>query len=362
MTERQTGERMVAAPALAQNLVPAPQAKAVIEHHPPGRARVWTRRLLILGLLGCAAGGLYWRAHRVAPLPAWIAMGNGRLEADPIDIATKFAGRIAQLRADEGDRVTAGQVVALMDTRDLEQSLKRSEAQVEQAKRVVEQTMATRAQTESSTKLAQQELARSEKLAKSGYATRELLDQRQQALDAAKALQNVADHRVAEAEKALTAAEHDAELVRVNIADNALAAPRDGRIQYRLANAGEVLGVGGKVFTMLDTSYVYMDIYLPTLTADRVKIGASARILLDAYPDRPIPAKVSFLSDQAQFTPKMVETKSDRDRMMFRVRVKIDADKARDHADEVRSGLPGVAYVKLDEKQDWPEALKGAGR
>jgi HlyD family secretion protein len=101
-----------------------------------------------------------------------------------------------------------------------------------------------------------------------------------------------------------------------------------------------------------------MDIYLPTLAADKVRIGAPARILLDAYPDRPIPAKVSFLADQAQFTPKMVETKNDRDRMMFRVRVKIDADRARDHADEVRSGLPGVAYVKLDDKQDWPEGLK----
>jgi HlyD family secretion protein len=189
-----------------------------------------------------------------------------------------------------------------------------------------------------------------------------LLDQRQQALDAAQASETSAEHRVAEAERALVAARHGAELVRVNIADNALTAPRDGRIQYRLANVGEVLAAGGKVFTMLDTAYVYMDIYLPTLQADKVKIGAPGRIVLDVYPDQPIPAKVSFLADKAQFTPKMVETKSDRDRMMFRVRVKIDPSLARDHADEVRSGLPGVAYVKLDDKQDWPEALKGAGR
>lgn len=361
MTDRQTGEGIeVAAPASAgQDVILSPPAKPVIEHHPPSRARVWTRRLLVLALVVGGAGGLYWQAHRIAPLPVWIAMGNGRLEADPIDIATKFAGRIAELRADEGDKVSAGQVVALMDTRDLQQSLKRSEAQVEQAKRVVEQTMATRTQMESSAKLAERELERTEKLSKSGYATRELLDQRQQALDAAKALQSAAEHRVAEAEKALTAAEHDAELVRVNIADNALVAPRDGRIHYRLANVGEILGVGGKVFTMLDTSYVYMDIYLPARQAGQVKVGDPARIVLDAFPDTPIPAKVSFVADKAQFTPKMVETKSDRERLMFRVRVRVDPTLARARADEVRSGLPGVAYLKLDDAQNWPEALQG---
>jgi HlyD family secretion protein len=362
MTEQQSGESTkIATPVAAppQAVAVIPPAKPVIEHHPPGPARVWTRRLLILALLGGGAGYLYWQAHRVAPLPSWIAMGNGRLEADPIDIATKFAGRIAELRADEGDKVTAGQIVAVMDTRDLAQNLKRDEALVEQAQRAIDEARASATQAQSATKLAEQEMSRTQKLAKSGYATRELLDQRQQALAAAQAAQDAAEHRISQANQVLSAANHAAELVQVNIADNTLVAPRDGRIQYRLAAVGEVLGVGGKVFTMLDTSYVYMDIYLSTLQADKVKIGAQARILLDAYPDRPIPAKVSFLADQAQFTPKMVETKSDRDRMMFRVRVKIDPARARDHANEVRSGLPGLAYVKLDEKKDWPEALKG---
>ena len=120
-----------------------------------------------------------------------------------------------------------------------------------------------------------------------------------------------------------------------------------------------MLGVGGKVFTMLDTAYVYMDVYLPTLSADKVKIGADSRILLDGYPDRPIPAKVSYLASQAQFTPKMVETKNDRDKLMFRVRVKIDPDRAHAHASEVRSGLPGMAYVKTDDAKEWPVTLQG---
>jgi hypothetical protein len=79
-----------------------------------------------------------------------------------------------------------------------------------------------------------------------------------------------------------------------------------------------VLPAGGKVFTMLDASYVYMDIYLPTAQAGRARIGSEARIVLDAYPDHVIPAKVVFVASQAQFTPKMVETKDQRDRLMFR--------------------------------------------
>jgi HlyD family secretion protein len=331
---------------------------AVVEHRPKGRGAVWTRRLALLALIGGGAGYLFWQAHRAPAIPAWIVYGNGRLEADPIDIDTKFAGRIAELRADEGDKVAAGQIVALMDTRDLQQSLERGEAQVEQAQKLIDESKANLVQSQTAALLAQQELTRTENLLKTGFATRELYDQRRQALDGARAAQAAAEHRVSESEKALIAARHDAELTRVNIADNTLVAPHDGRIEYRLANVGEVLPAGGKVFTMLDTGYVYMDVYMPTLAADKVKIGSDARIVLDGYPDHPIPAKVSFLADQAQFTPKMVETQNDRDKLMFRVRVRIDPARSQAHADSVRSGLPGVAYVKTDPDAAWTPALE----
>ncbi len=350
-----------AAPAQLPAKVQPEAAHAVIEHHLPGRRSVWARRLAILALIGGGIGYVVWQAHRAPAIPAYIVYGNGRLEADPIDIDTKFAGRIAELRVDEGDKVVAGQVLAVMDTRDLEQTLKKGEAQIEQAQKAVEEARANLENAKTSSLLAEQEIERTAKLVKNGFATKELFDQRKQALDAAHLIQRAAENRVTEAEKALNAAVHDAEVTRVNIADNTLVAPRDGRIEYRVANVGEVLPAGGKVFTMLDTAYVYMDVYLPTLQADKVKIGADSRILLDAYPDRPIPAKVSFLADQAQFTPKMVETQNDRDRMMFRVRVKIDPDRARAHAEAVRSGLPGVAYVKTDDKAPWTPALQGPG-
>ena len=315
--------------------------------------------LALAVLAGGAGASYYWWQRLHAQLPAGIAFGNGRLEADEIDIDTKYAGRIAEILADEGDLVKAGQVVARMDTRDLEASLKKSQSQVQQARRAVDEANANLTQQNSLVLLAKQQFDRASQLVQKGFQTKEVLDQREQQLDGANAAFHAAEARVTMAERALDAATHDVELYNIEIADNSLVAPRDGRIQYRIANIGEVLPAGGKVFAMLDTAYVYMDIYLPTEAAGKVKFGADARIVLDAYPAHAIPAKVSFIATQAQFTPKTVETQSERDKLMFRIRVRIDPERLRTRADSVRSGLPGLAYVLTDPAVKWPAALQG---
>ena len=253
-----------------------------------------------------------------------------------------------------------GRSLARMDTQDLEASLKKSEAQVRQAQQSLDEARANVEQQTTQVTLAQQQFDRTSSLVARGYATNELLDQRRQALNGAIAALNAAKDRVGEAERAIDAATHDAELYKVNIADNTLVAPRDGRIQYRIANIGEVLPAGGRVFTMLDIAYVYMDIYLPTTEAGKVKIGSDARIVLDAVPDVSIPAKVAFVATQAQFTPKTVETKDERDKLMFRIRVRIDPERLRARGEYVRSGLPGVAYVQIDPAVAWPAKLQGS--
>jgi HlyD family secretion protein len=323
--------------------------------------RWWLRTLLLLAVLGGGgAGGSYWWQHLHPPLPAGIVFGNGRLEADEINIDTKYAGRIAEMLADEGDLVEAGQAVARMDTRDLTASLKKAEAQVSQARRAVDEAKANVEQQNTQVLLGQQEFDRAAYLVQKGYQTKEIMDQRQQQLDGAKAALSAANLRVIVLEHALEAATHDVELYSVQIADDTLVAPRDGRIQYRVANVGEVLPAGGHVFAMLDTSYVYMDIFLPTEAAGKVKYGADARIVVDAYPKVAVPAKVTFIASQAQFTPKTVETQAERDKLMFRVRVRIDPDWLRGRADAVSSGLPGVAYVQTDAAAAWPAKLQVA--
>ena len=356
-----TGEHQDAVSSEAHDLVPARRPVDLPATIPQRRRRAnrRLRALLLLAVVLAGAGGTYYWWQRLHPaLPAGIVFGNGRLEADEINIDTKYAARIGEMMADEGDLVKAGQVLARMDTRDLQASLKRAQASVLQARHAVDEANANVDQQNAQVLLAQQEMDRAVYTVQKGVATKELLDQRKQQLDSANAALIAARARVIQAEHALDAATHDVELYTVQIDDNTLVAPRDGRIQYRIANIGEVLPAGGHVFAMLDTSYVYMDVYLPTEQAGKVRFGAEARIVLDAYPNVAIPAKVSFVSSQAQFTPKTVETQSERDKLMFRIRVQIDPDRLRSRAEIVRSGLPGVAYVKTDPTVAWPASLQ----
>ncbi len=326
---------------------------------PVRNRRKWIGIALVLAVAAAGGGGAYWWKYYHSRLPDGIAFGNGRIESDEVDIDTKFAGRISELRVDIGDMVTTGQLVARMDTRDLQQSLERAQSQTRQAERAIAEATANVEQQQTQQTLATQEMDRAKELLKNGWTTQEVFDQRKQQLDAANAALIAAKARVEENEHARQAAEHDAQLYTVNINDNDLIAPKDGRIQYRVANIGEVLPAGGKVFTMLDFDYVYMDIYLPTMEAGRIKIGSDARIVLDAYPDRAIPAKVSFVASQAQFTPKTVETQTEREKLMFRIRVKIDPERLHEHRDAIRSGLPGLTYVRWDPATAWPDALRG---
>lgn len=306
-----------------------------------------------------AVGAVFWWTHRQPAVPLGIAYGNGRLEADPIDIATKFAGRVAELHVDEGDLVRTGQVLASMDTRDLGQALEKAEAEVRQQQKAATGAEANLEQFRAQVRLAEQQMERTSTLLKKGWTTQEVFDQRRQQLDTAHALERAAAARVSQLQNAVQAARHEVALLSINIADNTLTAPRDGRIQYRLASIGEVLPAGGKVFTLLDAGYLYMDIYLPTAVAGRVRAGQEGRIVLDAYPAQPIHAKVTFISPRAQFTPKMVETQTERDKLMFRVRLRVDLDRLGGIASGTPSGLPGVAFVRFDDLVQWPQALQG---
>ncbi len=354
-----------AATPQATPLVTNPMALTPQAPQPPIKRATPTRprhRLLLAGLLiiilGGVGGGWYWWKYHQAALPNGIVWGNGRVEADDIDITPKYAGRVATLLVDEGDLVKAGQVVARMDTRDTEAQLAQSEAQMKLVARYYEEASATLVQLKTQQKLAQQEFDRTQALVQRGFATFQLLDQRRQALDGANAAVKAATAKIAEAEEAVAATTHNVAYYKIVIADGTLVAPRDARVQYRLVNTGEVVGAGAKIFTLLDLSKVYMTVFLPTEEAGKIALGSEGRIVLDALPGVVVPGHVTFVSATSQFTPKMVETRSERDKLMFRVKVQIDPELVAHHLSEVRTGLPGVAYVKFDPKVAWPPQLQ----
>jgi HlyD family secretion protein len=291
-------------------------------------------------------------------LPAGIASGNGRIEANEIDVATKYAARVAEVCVEEGQMVEAGAEIARLDVRDLEASLRAAQAQLRQARQAREEASAMIAQRDSEAAFMAKELERALVLLGKGHVSQQRVDQARNQKRGADAALHAAQSRLGNTEEAIGAATAEVERLQGLVADGVLTAPRKGRVLYRLAEPGEVLPAGGKVVTLLDLSSVTMTFFLPTETAGPLSLGAPARVLLDARPDLAIPASVSFVAPRAQFTPKQVETRTERDRMVFRVKARIPEALVAQHIDKVKTGLTGMAYVKLDPAVAWPDWLE----
>jgi len=284
--------------------------------------------------------------------------GNGRLEVQEIDVATKFPGRIAEVLVDEGDSVQVGQVVARMDSSSLNAQVREAEAQVQRARQGQVTAKALIAQRRSEALLAERDLERARALYVNANISAKDHDRARSAMDTAKAATTQAEAQSTEADAAIAAALAQKERIQVDLKDSVLTAPRSGRVQFRLAEPGEVLASGGKVLTLIDPTDVYMTVFLPAAEAGKIALGAQARITLDAAPNLVIPAAVSFVADKAQFTPKEVETRTEREKLMFRIKVKIDPELVKGHEAQVKPGLPGVAYVQLDSSVQWPPSLQ----
>jgi HlyD family secretion protein len=313
--------------------------------------------VIAIVLLGAAAASVWWWFGRPAPLPEWIAVGNGRIEADEIHVATKHGGLVAEVLVREGDLVDKGQVVARMDTAELKAQHAGAEAEAARARESVAAAKALIAQRQSELKLATQELERATFLFQRGHIAAETVDLRQSQRATARAALDAATAQLAAAEHAVNAALAAVRRYETLLNDAVLVAPVGGRVLYRLAEPGEVLAAGGRVVTVLNLTEVYMTIFLPTEKAGRVFVGADARIVLDAYPQYVLPAKVSFVSPESQFTPREVETRTEREKLMFRTKVKLPPDLLRKYLERVRTGLPGEAFVLLDDKAGWPDRL-----
>jgi HlyD family secretion protein len=319
-----------------------------------------TKNVIIGGLLLSLviAVALYlWKVPQKGELPDGFATGNSRIEATAVDIATKYGGEIAEIVVQEGEWVKAGQVLAKMDSSELEADLRVAQANLHRTEKSKLYANAIVAQRKSELTLAQQELNRSQKLIKQGHVSKELIDQRLAHQHSSEAGLQAAKAQVAEAVTAIEVAQAQVGKIRIKLEDSLLVSPRDGRVLYRLAEPGEILGMGGKVLTILDLSDVYMTLFLPTEQATRVSIGADARIVLDAFSDVAIPAKVSFIAPRSQFTPRAVETRTEREKLMFRIKVKVNVEILKRYAERVKTGVPGMAYVQLDPDKPWPDTL-----
>ena len=340
---------------------------------------------IVIVLIAVVAAAYAWLTLRDTGPGAGFISGNGRIEATEVDVSAKLGGRVLDILVKEGDFVSAGQPLAHMQIDTLTAMYDEARARQQQAVAAIasaealvamrqsdkQAAQAVVAQRQSELDAAQRRLTRSQTLAQEGASSQQELDDDrarersvQAALVAARAQVEAAQSaisaahtQVAGARATAVAAEASVARVQADINDSALTAPRSGRVQYRIAQAGEVVGAGGKVLNLVDLSDVYMVFFVPETIAGKLALGSEVHIVLDAAPQYVIPAKLSFVASTAQFTPKTVETASERQKLMFRVRAQIDRELLQKHVKLVKTGLPGVAWLKLDAQAAWPAEL-----
>lgn len=344
----------------------------------------WIIGLVILILIAIIAF-LIWR-FVFAGKENDIASGNGRIEATEINIAPRMAAQIREIYVYEGDYVQKGEVLVCMDTDVLNAQLREAKGKLSQAQslvlinksKLIERESEKHAeeavlkQREAELETAEKRWDRSKNLVNEGVVSKQTADDDYATYKSALSAKDAALAKVRAAESAVVTAQEEikgaewmvessigtVERIEADIRDSALKSPRDARVQYKVAQPGEVMSAGETVLNLVDLTDVYMTFFLPTAFAGRISIGEEARIVLDAQEDCPIPAYISYISDVAQFTPKTVETAAEREKLMFRIKAQIPEEYLKKHMKKIKTGLPGVAYIRLNTEKPWPARLE----
>lgn len=273
-------------------------------------------------------------------------ISNGRLEARQSHIASRLPGMLAEVSVQEGEHVQQGQLLARLDSRPLQAEIVRADAAVQQARDQSTLARAQLAQHESECDYARNQLGRIQSLSRKQYVSLEQLDSTHMRAESCDAVINASKAQIAAAESALKVAEAGSARLHVDLDDTSIAAPFSGYVLYRLAEAGEIIPPGGRIFTLVSDTDVYLTVFLPAEISGKLALGNKVELAMDARPDIAVPAVVSLIAPEAQFTPKTVETASERSKLMFRTKLNVDPTFLQQNP-WLKSGMPGEVNLIL---------------
>jgi HlyD family secretion protein len=290
-------------------------------------------------------------------MPEGVVKTNGRIEATQVDVAAKYAGRVADVTVEEGSEVKTGETLGRISSPETEAQLRAAQANVERAKQAMVEAKSLMAERNAVLASAKSDFERGKELIGKQIITQQTFDQRRRNYEAAQAGVDGAIAQRDQAAASINSAQADVERLESMLHDMVLVSPRTGRVQYQLARNGEVVPAGGKILTILDLRDVYMTVFFPAAVAGKLEIGGEARIVLDPAPQYVVPATVSFVATDAQFTPKTVETAEEREKLMFRVKLKLDPQLLKQYSRRVKTGVRGLGFVRTNPATAWPQDL-----
>jgi HlyD family secretion protein len=361
-----------------------------------------SRQRFIFGLLivTLAGAGYYAldRWGRRGGLPDGLIQANGRIEGDHVTIASKFPGRVVELLAREGDTVVKDQRLVRLDDVQTRAKIEQArrlvdmlEAQVqaahaslavlnlevplaiEAAQAKVDSAVAALEKTNAVEQEARRDLARMRALLPDQAVSHQLVEQTEARWKAAVSDQASAKSTVAQARKELAQAElgwrriqtkekevaaleqqRDQSYAALDEAESVLKdltieAPASGTITTRMVNVGEVVTAGAPLLELVDLDHLYLQVYVPAVQIGKLRLGLPARVHTDAFPEQPFDATVRYIASKAEFTPKEVQTRDERVKLIYAVRLYLTDNP--DH--RLTPGLPADAIIRWKEDVAW---------
>ena len=336
-------------------------------------------RSVLIGMVALAAvaalvfGGRWWAAHE---READAIRGSGIIEVTQVDVAFEVRGRMIERSVDEGAMVDKGEPVGKLDDREYRLRVARATADKAAAEarwrmmtkgaREQEIDRALAAAEAANAELAMQtrEHARIAKLHAEGIVAQGEHDRLENLLAGARARQDQAQAQLAqlregfrteEIEAARAELQHasaDLELAELDLARCQLFAPAAGRVLSKSREPGEIVEPGTPIVTLGDLSRPWVNVYVGERDLGKVRLGMTAQVTVDSYPDAPFPGKVTFIAERAEFTPKNIQTPDERVKLVYRVKVEVES---RDEA--LKPGMPADTVLPLDQ----PVATAAAG-
>jgi hypothetical protein len=315
-------------------------------------------KYVILGLvvIGAVSFAVWKNQQLQAEELVGIAAVNGRLELKRLDVATLYPGRVEEILVQEGDEVKINQPLARLSSTISQTQVSGALAQKKRAEETVSRALAEIDARQQQAKVAKLELDNAFKLRRDNLISSTELERRQSAYNASLAAVNTTQAAKAEAEAAVAQAQAQLEKAQSQYEDMIIKAPKDGRLEYQIAEVGNVLGAGGKVVSVLDPTDTYINVFLTAQQMNQIKLGDDARIVIDGI-NAVFPAKITFVANNAQFTPKSVETTEERAKLMFKVKLQIPVDIALKYKGLLKGGMTAIGYVKYDPQAQWVEQL-----
>lgn len=290
---------------------------------------------------------------------------SGTLEAVEVNVSSKVSGQLLQLNVAEGATVQAGDTIAILDHDMLALQLQQAEAGVDAAK--AQYDLLKNGAREEDLKLANETVVQAEatyasaeadyKRIKELYAEHSVSQKQYEDAESrytiAKAQRNAAKQNVQKlqrfarpedlnaAKARVEQARAQANIIRKQIRDSYIIAPASGTVTHKPVEVGELVNAGSVVVKIARLEKMELRIYVSETELGKVKLGGDADVVIDTYPEKSYPGKIVYVSPTAEFTPRNVQTKDERTKLVFGIKLEVENANG-----ELKSGMPADAYLK----------------